>query len=186
MATGKRTRRTYSTFDRSLVYYTLQSNAGNVKKTSRETGIPVATVRHWRDDWDQNGIPNEVLEACQDIAAEFIDAAERIRHKALVLLEKRIEMDDLRGGEIVSTVAMLTDKINLSKGLATSRNESQQTLQLPSKEEFKALVAGYITEVVSAAETRNAEIIDAELAEIVELDEEQSLRELPAAQEVVI
>jgi DNA invertase Pin-like site-specific DNA recombinase len=29
----------------------LEQNAGNVKRTARECGVPVATVRRWRDKW---------------------------------------------------------------------------------------------------------------------------------------
>jgi hypothetical protein len=58
-------------------------------------------------------------------------------------------------------VGIMDDKIRLASGLATKRTETVHTL--PSREDMKELMGGFVDGLVSAAESRATEIVDAEV-----------------------
>jgi transcriptional regulator of acetoin/glycerol metabolism len=43
--------RAYPEAAKAEVRGVLEAHGGNVKRTARETGVPVTTVRQWRDEW---------------------------------------------------------------------------------------------------------------------------------------
>lgn len=166
-------KRTYTDNDRATVLHVLTINQGNVKKTARETGVPLQTVRDWKHKWDREGVPEQILEPLEEVTTHHIERAERVRDKALDLLEEKL--DDANPRELGTIYGILTDKINVSKGLATSRTEHVQQA-LPPREELKELFSAFIQGTIAAAERRQFEIIDAEVVE-------QSPKELPPAEE---
>jgi len=156
------------------VYFALQANDGNIKRTARHTGVPIQTVRDWRNRWENGGVPDELLSTSLEIATEFVEQAERVRDKALNRLEEQIDANSLNGRELTTAVGVLTDKINISKGIATKRTETVHTL--PNREQIIELFSGFTKGVVFAAHAREAEIIDAQVVE-------HSPRELPQTTE---
>jgi len=167
-------RRRYTDVDKATVLHVLELNQGNAKKTSRETGIPLQTIRDWRIKWERNGIPEELLRPIEVIASQHIEKAEAVRDKALLLLEEKL--DDASARELGTIYGILTDKINVSKGLATSRTEHIQS-PLPPREELKEVFAAFIQGAWTAAQQRSENIIDAEYVE-------QAQEALPPAKEV--
>jgi transposase-like protein len=161
--------RTYSDDDRARAYVYLTANEGNLKRTARETNIPISTLRQWRDGWVADGPPDTAEVVI--IAGEFVADAERVRNKALIEMERKIP--DATPSALVAMVGMLTDKLNIAQGLATSRNETVH--KLPSGEEIKAILGPVLQKALAAASTRDDEIQD---AEFVPLDNPA----LPAAQ----
>lgn len=153
-------KRTYTDADRAAVYAALLASDGNVKRSARETNIPPSTVRDWKTEWAQNGFPEELEEVLQNVIEDIVEGLQRVRDKALLELESLIERHELKGRELVAAVGMLTDKIRLYKGEATSRSESR--MQLPEPEQLRELVAGFFSGAVAAAQDRAVEIDDAE------------------------
>lgn len=152
-------RRQYSEEDKARVFVTLTANSGNVKRTARDCGIPISTVRRWKEEWESQGPPDtSVVEVA---VGEFLDDAERVRHKALRTLEEKLP--DATPSALVATVGMLTDKIHVVKGIATSRQETVHTL--PPAEEIARTLSSAFTAAIEAARARDADIVDAEIIE---------------------
>lgn len=151
----------FTDVDKAKIFVTLQSNGGNIKRTSRETGISETTVRRFRDEWKKSGPPTE--EVVTVAADSFIKDAERVRNKALMVMESLLP--EARVGELNAVVGTLTDKINLIRGHATSRQE--HTLALPTPAELRDTLAPAIREAIEMASVRQEEIIDAEVVEEV-------------------
>ncbi len=151
-------RRIYTDEDRARAYIVYTANGGNVKRTSRDAGVPSTTLRDWIKEWEENPPAVDLVEQA---AGDFLADAERVRDKALVQLEAKL--GDATPSALVATVGMLTDKINLTKGLATSRNETVHALPSPA-EMAEALTAAF-QGALQAAKQRDLEIIDAEVIE---------------------
>lgn len=149
-------RRVYSDEVRARAYIVYTANGGNVKRTSRDTGIPESTIRTWVSEWE---IEPPAVDLVEQAAGDFLADAERVRDKALATLEAKL--GDATPSALVATVGMLTDKINLTKGLATSRNETVHAL--PAPEEIANVLTAAFQGALQAAKQRDLEIIDAEV-----------------------
>lgn len=152
--------RAYTDDDRARAYVYLTANEGNIKRTARETGIPISTLRTWRDEWEAAGPPDTADVVV--VAGEFVQDAERVRNKALLELEKKIPQ--ATPSALVATIGMLTDKLNIAQGLATSRHETIHSL--PSGEDIKAVLGPVLERAIQAAQMRDEEIIDAEVIDL--------------------
>lgn len=159
-------RRTYTDQDRANVYVAMRVNDGNIARSSRDTGVPEATVRDWRDTWERDGGPTaEVLELAAGAATDFVIDATRVRDKALAELERQIDAKEVKPAQLIAAVGMAEDKIRLAKGLATSRSETVQ--KLPDPEELRSKLAEYIIDALSKADERDEDIKHSEGAEII-------------------
>lgn len=166
-------RASYTDDDKAKVFVALTANEGNVKRTARETGVPTSTVRRWKNEWSAEGPPD--ASHLEVAVGEFLEDAERVRHKALRTLEEKLP--DATPSALVATVGMLTDKIHVVKGLATSRQETVHTLP-PAEDIAKALSAAFSATIASARERDlaidEADIIDAEIVALPQSTDEQS------------
>lgn len=163
MAVSKR--RSYTAADKALVFAELEINSGNIKRTARNLNMPISTVRSFKQQWEEKGVPQEVTEAVPAVVKEFVDDAERVRDKLLIALEQKVDSRDINAREIVTALGVLTDKIRAMRGLDAKKVE--HSISLPDAEEMRALFQGVITDVVGAAQSRNDEL---EAADIVEGD----------------
>lgn len=157
-------RATYSESDKARVYVVLTANDGNVKRTSRETGVPENTVRRWRNDFKQDGPPP--TDAVEEAAQDFVGDAERVRNLALARIEKLIPTSE-KLNELNNTVGILTDKIDRARGLDTRRIE--HTHHLPAADEVRELMSGFVEGMKELSRAREAEIVEAEIVEQVSL-----------------
>lgn len=153
--------RIYSDGERGAVYLSLAQGNGNIRRASRETGVPEQTVRDWKRQWEENGVPPEVEEALTLEAEASLDRMERVRDKALALIEGRLHEHKPR--ELATLFGILDDKIRLTKGLATQRTETVSAL--PTPEEMKALFTGLVAGALTAQAKRDNEVIVVEQAE---------------------
>src|SRR3954466_2660056 len=153
-------KRTYSNADRAAVYAALQVNNGNIKRSARETHVPISTVRDWKREWEESGIPEPVAAVLPQVVEDIVEAFSRVRDKGLLELERQIENGDLKGSALVAAVGMMTDKIRLYQGQSTSVREER--MELPPPEQLRELVAGFFSGIVTAAEDRAGEIIEAD------------------------
>jgi len=151
----------HSEEDKARVFVCLRANQGNVKRTARDTGIHPATVRRWKLAWEENEdtAPDVSLVALE--ATDFVSDAERVRNKALIQLERKIP--DATPSALVAVVGMLSDKIALVRGLATTRVEHTHTL--PAPEELQELVQGFVKGAVMAANERREELTRGDVIE---------------------
>lgn len=155
-------RRIYNDEHKASVYFTLEVNNGNIKRTARDTGIPENTIRDWRNEWEREGVPQEILSRTEAIAGDFLEQATDVRDLALEELKRQIQRGEVRAAQLVAAVGMLEDKIRLGKGLATSRSETVHTVDAAA---LRKELEGYVLTALDAEAEREADIIDAEFTE---------------------
>jgi transposase-like protein len=153
-------RRIYTDEDRARAFVVYTTNKGNIKRSVRDLGnIPESTLRGWVREWDENGPPD--VSTVAEVAGEFVTDATRVRDKALIELENKLPT--AKPSELVATIGMLSDKINMAKGLATSRSETVH--QLPPAEDIAKALGSALQAALQAAKGRDMEIIDAEVVQ---------------------
>lgn len=140
----------------------LTLNDGNVKKTAREIGMNASTLKSWRNEWARHGVPEGVMVVAQQEAEQFITDAIRARDTALSKWEAKVENDEVAARDLMTGVGVLTDKINLAKGL-DRKNSDKPALD---HEQLRAIARGVVEGAVSTALKRQEEIIDAEYEEV--------------------
>lgn len=168
-----RSRTGWSDEDKAAAYVVWITNDKNNKRTSRDTGIALSTLRYWVKEWEESGPPDAVLDRMPAQVYEFVHHASNVREQAMKKLEELIPQAEVKQLSAVATVVgIMDDKIRLATGLATKRVEN--TLTLPSKEEMQELMGSFVTGMVNAAEERAAEVVDAEIVTV-----EQPAKGLP-------
>lgn len=115
---AKPKRRRYTDDDRATALAVLDSNAGNLSRTSRETGISVSTLRDWRDGAHPGlaELRNEKREALSEIW-------DRV---ARAYLERALSpqvLGDTNGQSAITAAAIATDKLQLLEGKPTEVTE---------------------------------------------------------------
>lgn len=153
----------YTAEEIARVIAVLASNKGNVKRTSRELGLPEQTVRNFKIKDTGGRLPAEVLVALPVALETQITRMGLVRDKALDAIEDKIDQGDSKLGELNAVWGTLTDKILLISGEATSRREEVTTG--PSPEEFGERLALYLGQAFNLALDREADIVDAEIVE---------------------
>ncbi len=152
----------WSTQDKADAYVQWVLNDRNVRKTSRETGVPHGTLRYWIREWEADGPPEGSSGLVEKAAEGFVQHASRVREQAILKLEELIPQAEVKQLSAVATVVgIMDDKIRLASGLATKRTETVHTL--PSREDMKELMGGFVDGLIGAAESRASEIIDGEV-----------------------
>ena len=144
--------------DIARAYVTWVANGQMMKRTARDTAIPESTLRKWIRGWEENGPPVDPREL-ERVAGEFAEEAERIRDIALAQLEAKLPNANV--SQLVAVVGMLTDKVNITRGLATSRVEHVKAL--PPAEEIAQALGTALQAALVAAQQRDDEIVDAEV-----------------------
>lgn len=153
---------------KAQIYVQWIANDKNVRKTSREFGIPHGTLRYWTKEWEANGPPAEIEDKIMNDAYEFVHHANRVREQAMLKLEELIpQAESKQLSAIATVVGIMDDKIRLASGLATKRTEN--TYVLPSRKDVQELMGAFVDGIVGAAENRTTDIVDAEVVEQPEL-----------------
>lgn len=165
-------RATYTDEDRGRVFLALTVNQGNVKRSARDTNVPVSTVRLWKQDWEKQGPSQEIVVAAQAQAEVFAEDAERIRSKALLEYERKVDEGDVSAKDLMVGVGVLSDKINMARGLA--RKEPQDTQVTVDRAVMRELAAGFVQGALADARERESEIqgVIVEQAEFTEVADE--------------
>jgi hypothetical protein len=109
-------KRRYSDDQKRTALAILQSNAGDLKETERETGIPRRTLQEWRDGkWGVNvSIYQGVEQRKRDLALEMSKLIDRL----LRISGYKAEEASLR--DIAVGIGILTDKFQVLTGQPTS------------------------------------------------------------------
>lgn len=156
-------RSTYSPEDKAAVMAVLAANGGNQKRTARETGVPLATLRYWIKHPESSPPSEEQVQAATD---EFVGDAEKIRNAALKKLGDLVMADEVSARDLVTTLGVLDDKITRAKGLPTQRTE--HVGELPTREALQEVLGSAISGMIEMAERRDREIVDGEVVEDAE------------------
>lgn len=161
-------KRVYTEKDQARVAVILQGNEGNIKRTARETGVAISTVRGWKTKWEKEGYPELSEELLEETREDYL-----LDLKEIVALATERLMDVLRSPgtkipakDLAQIVQHTIDKIRVIEGHATTRHETVHAL--PSAEEYRERLRGFLAEIVEAADNRQAEVIDVGLVEDVE------------------
>lgn len=157
-----RSRTGWSDEDKAAAYVVWISNDKNNRRTARNTGLPGSTLRYWVKEWEENGPPEGVLDKLPAAQYEFVQHASSVREQAMKKLEELLPDAEVKQLSAIATVVgIMDDKIRLASGLATKRVEN--TLTLPSRDEMQELMGSFVSGMVTAAEERAAEVVDAEI-----------------------
>lgn len=147
----------YSEQDKARVHLSLQVHEGQVKPTARDTGIPISTVRLWKQQWERDGVPESVEMALVEATDEFVEHATRVRNRALERVEELIESSDkLR--DVTIAFGIVEDKLIRAKGLPTSRTENVSIGIQGSPEQVQALFSQWAQNTITAGVERHADI----------------------------
>jgi len=172
-------RRVYTDEDKAKVLVALDANEGNVKRTARETRLAEQTIRDWKKAAERKALSPGVVAALPAAQTEFAGKAETVRDLMLDELEAKVRNSELNGRDLITGIGVLTDKLRITRGEATSRTENVPTL--PSAEEMGQAVQAYLERTFKAGIERDADIVLSD-EDISDADWEQApLGELPAA-----
>lgn len=108
-------KRSYSDNEKAAALLTLESNGGNLSRTSRELNIPITTLVDWRNG---HVIP-EVSDIRNENRTPLVERLMAELTAALNLLpDKR---NDASYSDLMRGVGILTDKVQLLSGRDTER-----------------------------------------------------------------
>ena len=94
---------------------------GNLSQTSRETGVPISTLRGWLAEQP----PEKVQEARAEAQAEFVRKAWDAVTAHVLHLQDKVVIAETSARDSATIVGILIDKIQLVTGRPTSINEQQ-------------------------------------------------------------
>lgn len=150
MMWGMGERRRYNDEDRLAALAALRANAGNLKKTAREVGVPRKTLAEWAAAVSATGgeasatpppplkttaqrVAERLPDAESDLAARF----ERIARKALGVARKKV--GELNAKDAVIAAATAVDKMRLLRGESTSNHTHRLDLSRLTDEQLENL-----------------------------------------------
>lgn len=160
-------RRKYTDADRARVYTSLTINQGNIKRSARETGVPIATVRLWKKTWEKDGPSTEIATLAEAQATLFVTEAELARDLALSQWKALVEEGKVAPRDLMTGVGVLTDKIHVAKGLSRGGDSQPQI----SPDHMRELARGLVEGAVNHALTRERELQEADEAEYIVVPE---------------
>jgi transposase-like protein len=120
-------RRTYSDDERAAALAALAANGGNLKRTARELGVPINTLRRWREG---TAHPEAVANATPKKAA----LAELLEGHAYRLLELAMEPDRLADAtmpQLMTAFGIAVDKMRLLRGMAAGDGTADARGRVP-------------------------------------------------------
>lgn len=166
-------RRQYTTLDKAKAYWQLQSNNNNLKRTAREMGIPVPTLRAWRKKWDAGeDIPPVLPVESNPYDLENFDhkgALKDLRKQAILRIQEQLlhatSLDHLT--KLLATVNRDIERLETKPAPGGSVNIN---VRLPSAEETAKLLSGLVTNTLADVDKRDGEIIEMNSDEIVEYE----------------
>lgn len=171
-------KRVYTDEDKAKVLVALDANDGNVKRTARETGVAEQTIRDWKKQAERGALTAGVQNALPAAASDFANKAETIRDLMLDELEAQVRNGDLKGRDLITGIGVLTDKLRITRGEATSRTEH---VEASDPREIGAAVQDFLERAFAAGAQRDYDIALSD-EDISDAEWEQAApAELPAA-----
>jgi len=106
----------YTDAQRAEALAALQANGGNLSATSRATGVPISTVKRWRDEPDPR-----LAELGNEKRQDLEESLERIAHALVDAIPGKIDEAPLNHVSVALGIAV--DKLRLLRGEATNIEE---------------------------------------------------------------
>jgi lambda repressor-like predicted transcriptional regulator len=107
-------RKAYSNDEKAEILAALDANGGNLKRTARETGLPINTLRRWRDG---QGINEEVIQLRPQKRGILADMYEDEINAIFVTLPTKREEATYQ--QLATAAGIFTDKMRLLRDLPT-------------------------------------------------------------------
>ena len=165
----------YSDEMKAIAYTQWAVNNQNIKKTAVETGIPAATIRSWRDSdfWLDETREVEYANLVTDEVNVFAARAENLRDQVIKRMEQLLPETEVKNfRDLATTVAILTDKARIARGLSTSNQQVQHAL--PTAEEIEKSLSKFVETMQKATAIRIddiEEVVDVEIEAPKEIPE---------------
>lgn len=115
--------------ERAIAVYV---TTGNLSRTSRETGVPISTLRGWLAEQP----PEKVKEAREEAQAEFVRRAWKGVIAHIEHLTERSAIAATSARDSATIVGILIDKIQLVTGQPTSNVKQQVDGQVTQRYEY--------------------------------------------------
>ena len=106
----------YSDDDRASALAALDANGGNMLRTSKELGVPRATLQEWEQGRVSSAVPEARVQKRVDLASRL----EEIAHSLVDAIPGKVGDADL--GKIATTLGISIDKMRLLREQPTSIN----------------------------------------------------------------
>lgn len=150
-------KRFYTDDEKAAGLLALTTHDGNTRRASRDTGIPEATLRNWKRNWDnQGGPPAAVSEPAAEKASDFVAQATTVRDEALAMI--RHKLPEAKVGELNAVVGTLDDKITRAAALARGgKDDAPKQIDARAAGE---LLAGFVGEAMRQAQERSVVVQD--------------------------
>lgn len=126
----KTARRQWTDEKKSEILAALDANQGNVKRTARQCGVAVSTLRGWAKGRGTNA---GVAKLRPEKRGELADALEEIAWQIVELLPSKLQQAEVR--ELATLLGVSLDKLLLLRGQPNSRTEvSGVQIYIPDNE----------------------------------------------------
>lgn len=109
------TKRQYSDNDKATALAALDANGGNLRRTSKQLGIPLATLQRWRD----GQVNEDVTDLRTHKKGDLADKYEQVVNAYIDHLLKPDTISSAKAGEASAVAGTATDKMRLLRGLPT-------------------------------------------------------------------
>lgn len=119
-------KRRYTPEDIATALALLEANDGNVFKTAKELGMPMSTLRLWREG---KGVTPKILADTEDKKVDLADLFERVVRINLEHAIKTTTVRDMSGRDAVMAAAIATDKMRLLRNQPTNINRNERTVE---------------------------------------------------------
>jgi transposase-like protein len=136
----------YSVEERAQALAVLQANAGNLKKTQRDTGIPRKTLAGWRDgnNKDHAQVLEQVPAKCEDLAAKLDAIAGKLTRVTELKLDNLLSGDDDIAKVNIKDLSLATSNTvqttNLLRHKPTSISETRTT----DAKRYEAIISNFL------------------------------------------
>jgi len=109
-------KRSYSDQEKAALLLALEANGGNLAKTERETGVPLETIRDWRNGLAVNA---DIAEIRNEKRVSLADKFEALANKLVDRAEEFIDKDKTTLAMVATAAGIATDKAQLLRGQPT-------------------------------------------------------------------
>lgn len=175
--------KSYTEAEKAEILAVFVNNGKNVKKTCRDYvqsggSLTPQTLRRWWKAFEKNPEDYPVIaDVIQTSTEEFIERTTNIVNLGTEIVEQNltrirdnnVELSPADILKLQTATGIAVDKLRLSRGEATRRTESLNTVVAVTSEEIAASITASITSAITEGRKRDEEVIQIE-AEIAEAE----------------
>jgi len=110
-------KRSYSDQEKAAFLLALKANGGNLKRTAEETGVPLATLFHWRNG---EGVNSDVADIANQKAESLAEKFERVANLLVERIPGFIDNEKTTLSMVATAAGIAIDKARLLRNQPTS------------------------------------------------------------------